>query len=623
MAYLTIVQTPGAGSAPAGGTLEDAWDGREIAITAPGGDTYLHEILDATDGSPPALSTPTSQTARFTPSGGRRAYRYRATINVGGVRSEYTRTIHVSRDANGVEIFGCYRIASGERSGERNDPRGLAAVWDENFARIDAAIGNAPTPAVPKVPGDTLQGGALNLLEDDGAPSPTFVLPAPGSWRRIAAKRVDQVAASVLISVAGGATIDGAATYTLVGTDVAAEFWSDGINVFVGPNDVGGGGGGASPSGATPQAVALSGSAGSSVLYSRGDHAHAHGNLAAGGSLHTAASGLVAGFMSSTDKTKLDASTSAATANALCQRNASGFLAVSRLTTPDLRAPSSSLDIGGSPITLGAPTIEIADAIGGNQVAICTVAPAARVEIQDYCTSFELRWVQDGTGAGAHTTISGQRGAAGFGGGDVRINVGEGGTIGTDAPGDHVVSLGTMSSAVLRTGRLRLRRETTTPTILDIYASTSGLCHFESSYALFFNASGTWTGTYVQIGGSLGALLTMQSGAAEFDCQVSCDAEEPAFSATPTLNFNLSNHQRIGVLTGNITSLGATNLRDGALYTVSVRQDGVGGRTITWGSAFAFGATYNGTPAAGANARTIWTFLSDGTTARCIGKETF
>jgi hypothetical protein len=473
--------------------------------------------------------------------------------------------------------------------------------------------------------GDTLRADYLCLLDDNEDPTPSFVLPAPNTWQgqRILAKRLDQPAGSATITVEGGALIDGAASHVLVGSDVAAEFWSDGTQVLVGPNDAGGGGGGPPLSGAAPNSVGLLASAGVSTNASRADHVHPHGNLSASGLLHAAATTSISGFMSSADKTKLDASTSAATANALCQRNASGFLAVSSLTTPDLRAPSSSLDIGGSPITLGAPTIEIADAIGGNQVAICTVAPAARVEIQDYCTSFELRWVQDGTGAGAHTTISGQRGAAGLGGGDVRINVGEGGTIGTDAPGDHVVSLGTMSSAISRTGRLRLRRETTTPTILDIYASTSGLCHFESSYALFFNASGTWTGAYVQIGGSLGALLTMQSGAAEFDCQVSCDAEEPAFSATPTLNFNLSNHQRIGVLTGNITSLGATNLRDGALYTVSVRQDGVGGRTITWGSAFAFGATYNGTPAAGANARTIWTFLSDGTTARCIGKETF
>ena len=530
MAYLTIVQTPGAGSAPAGGTLEDAWDDLEIVISAPSGDTYSHEILDATGGSPPTVTGATSQVARFTPTGGRRAYRYRATVNVGGIVTEYTRTIHVSRTLAGVEIFGAYRIASGERSGERNDPRGLAAVWDENFARIDAAIG---------------------------------------------------------------------------------------------------GGGGPPLSGATPQPVGILASAGASTEASRADHVHPHGNLAASDALHAAATGAVAGFMSSSDKTKLDASTSAATASALCQRDGSGFLAVSRLTTPDLRAQTSGLDIGGDPIVLGSPTLEIADAIGGNQVAVCTVGASARVEIQDYCTSFELRWAASGAGAGAATTIQGQQGAAGSAGGSVTIRTGAGGTSGTDLPGDLILDLGARSAA--NSGRLRLRAggvnlcdEYDTPgsyivePLKSVTVSSGTASYGISTLSPYMQSISTGAGVQFTAGATFYTNTFLESAG-----QISCDAEEPAFSATPTLNFNLSNHQRIGALTGNITSLGASNLRDGAVYTVSVQQDGVGGRTITWSAAFAFGVTYNGTPAAGANARTIWTFLSDGTTARCISKETF
>lgn len=63
----------------------------------------------------------------------------------------------------------------------------------------------------------------------------------------------------------------------------------------------------ANPSGATPSTVSGStGGAGASADFSRADHIHPHGNLA-GGSLHAEATTSTAGFMSSTDKTKLNA----------------------------------------------------------------------------------------------------------------------------------------------------------------------------------------------------------------------------------------------------------------------------------------------------------------------------
>lgn len=56
---------------------------------------------------------------------------------------------------------------------------------------------------------------------------------------------------------------------------------------------------------ATPVSVGSANAEGSAASFSRSDHVHAHGDQA-GGTLHAVATGSVAGFMSSADKTKLD-----------------------------------------------------------------------------------------------------------------------------------------------------------------------------------------------------------------------------------------------------------------------------------------------------------------------------
>lgn len=67
-----------------------------------------------------------------------------------------------------------------------------------------------------------------------------------------------------------------------------------------------GGGGGPSPYNATPFQVTIAGSAGISLLYSRGDHSHPHGNLPGGTTHALVVAGGSAGYMSGADKTKLD-----------------------------------------------------------------------------------------------------------------------------------------------------------------------------------------------------------------------------------------------------------------------------------------------------------------------------
>lgn len=60
-----------------------------------------------------------------------------------------------------------------------------------------------------------------------------------------------------------------------------------------------------SASNTTPAGVSTTGAAGVLSTYARGDHQHAHGNLS-GGTLHSEATTVSAGFMSAADKSKLD-----------------------------------------------------------------------------------------------------------------------------------------------------------------------------------------------------------------------------------------------------------------------------------------------------------------------------
>ena len=70
-----------------------------------------------------------------------------------------------------------------------------------------------------------------------------------------------------------------------------------------------------SASNTMPEDVGATGAAGVLNTYARGDHAHAHGNHA-GGTLHSAATTIAAGFMSAADKAKLDGLAGVATSGA-------------------------------------------------------------------------------------------------------------------------------------------------------------------------------------------------------------------------------------------------------------------------------------------------------------------
>jgi hypothetical protein len=118
-----------------------------------------------------------------------------------------------------------------------NFATGVKAVDNPSAKRLDLTVTGEGLEFVTKFSGDTLEADKLNELSDNESPTPSFVLEAPANWpgRKLVAKRLNQGAPEVTLTAAGGALIDGAASYTLRGNDVCAEFYSDGARILVGP----------------------------------------------------------------------------------------------------------------------------------------------------------------------------------------------------------------------------------------------------------------------------------------------------------------------------------------------------------------------------------------------------
>jgi hypothetical protein len=127
-------------------------------------------------------------------------------------------------------------------------------------------------------------------------------------------------------------------------------------------------------SSSTPAAVAASGAAGMASTIPRSDHVHAHGTQT-DPTMHAAviASGN-AGFMSGTDKQRLDDATAAATASKLCARGSSKECAFGALTADSFTLTSVgaglSTNVGvvghGTPINLNGSTNATAGHDGGD-----------------------------------------------------------------------------------------------------------------------------------------------------------------------------------------------------------------------------------------------------------------
>jgi hypothetical protein len=84
-----------------------------------------------------------------------------------------------------------------------------------------------------------------------------------------------------------------------------------------------------------------------------------------------------------------------------------------------------------------------------------------------------------------------------------------------------------------------------------------------------------------------------------------------AYAASVTPNLDIGTYFRVGSLTANITVDNPTfsgTVQVGSTLVVALTQDGVGGRTVTWGSDFAPKSTIN----TSANTWSFWTFIWEG-----------
>ena len=84
-------------------------------------------------------------------------------------------------------------------------------------------------------------------------------------------------------------------------------------------------------------------------------------------------------------------------------------------------------------------------------------------------------------------------------------------------------------------------------------------------------------------------------------------------TATHTPNWNNSNIQTVTLTAATTTIANGTNVKDGAVYTMILKQNASGSRTVTWGTQYKWQSGIAPILTATANAVDILTFISDGT----------
>jgi len=133
-------------------------------------------------------------------------------------------------------------------------------------------------------------------------------------------------------------------------------------------------------------------------------------------------------------------------------------------------------------------------------------------------------------------------------------------------------------------------------------------------------ASGTWNGTAVAlayIGSGVGKLAT----GAEWTATQNFNSTSLSFNATQTWD-TAANQVCDLTLTAAITAFSApTNQKDGGFYSITLKQDGTGGWTISWASVFHFAAGTAPTLTTAASAVDILVFRSDGTNMLEVGRQ--
>jgi hypothetical protein len=156
---------------------------------------------------------------------------------------------------------------------------------------------------------------------------------------------------------------------------------------------------------------------------------------------------------------------------------------------------------------------------------------------------------------------------------------------------------------------------------------------------VYNSAAGQFLNVLVSAGNTpgIGAYITSASASAAFQPVGNYAELNVANEWTQTQNFNAtsltdavsvawdlqSNQVTSLTLGGNRTLQNPTNLVDGATYILTVRQDGVGGRTLAYGSAYQFPGGTAPTLSTSTSAVDIITFVCDGTNMRGVFQGEF
>jgi hypothetical protein len=98
-------------------------------------------------------------------------------------------------------------------------------------------------------------------------------------------------------------------------------------------------------------------------------------------------------------------------------------------------------------------------------------------------------------------------------------------------------------------------------------------------------------------------------------------AKTVALTDAATISWDVGQAENASITLGGSRTMAApTNLEDGGIYTLRVKQDGTGSRTITWNAVFKWAASTAPTLTATAAGLDILQFISDGTNLYQIGK---
>jgi hypothetical protein len=136
--------------------------------------------------------------------------------------------------------------------------------------------------------------------------------------------------------------------------------------------------------------------AGTSIDGARADHVHAHGNQL-GGSLHAAATTSAAGFMSGTDKTKIDNATASGTANTLVLRDSFGNFAANVISA-DLIGNVTG-DLTGAASAIADNTVTSAKIVDGT-IVNADISPTANIAVSKLAPGINPRQLLQTNAAG-------------------------------------------------------------------------------------------------------------------------------------------------------------------------------------------------------------------------------